>query len=58
MAAANALAEQLTSPGGQPYVRMLRHGALFAACLDSLRLGGDLSICHYLVVNNLLVLNT
>lgn len=44
MAAANALAEQLTSPGGQPYVRMLRHG--------------DLSICHYPVVNNLLVLNT
>lgn len=58
MAAANALAEQITSPGGQPYVRMLRHGVLFAACLDNLRLGGDLSICHYPVVNNLLVLNT
>lgn len=57
MAAANALAEQLTSPGGQPYVRMLRYGALFAACLDNLRLGGNLSICHYPDVNNLLVLN-
>lgn len=44
--------------GGQPYVRVLRHGVLFAACLDNLRLGGDLSICHYPVVNNLLVLNT
>lgn len=51
--------ERLPLLGGEPCVRMLRHGrALFAVGLDNSQLGGGLPICHPSNVNNVLALDS